>query len=434
MANYISNVVLNSITGASDLTVSNGALNLSGADTDGAPFVKVSTTDLATATGETLADGSYRKGILKSLVESRYAVEVAYSVANSTTYSFTLGQQVGDNYLTETFSYTSDATAADAEIAAGLVAQINASQLQIAASGAGTPLTITAAAGYPLFSVQNSDNVTITNAMATYAPNGTPANAITSVIAPNGTPSTAIAGTGTVTVTTLADHLLVAGDVVTIAAVATMTLSYLTTEGKVLTGQAGGTFRVATVPSSTTFTLEGVTAAGTNSGTITITSVNCCFVQTLAAQASIVAGTQLTIAGVATATLDGGTGGTYRVGAALSGNQRFKLENAALVGTNAGTITITLKESASRGLGSALTSVAGIESANSYSQIQLDAYNEVQPAFISLGRKSAVSQLIYLNEGDAQVSDLAYAIEKAIFGVSYFTPSLANPAFSSTKL
>jgi hypothetical protein len=435
MANYISNVVLNDIAAsAADLVVANGSLALNGWDTDGSPFIKVSTTDLKTATSESLASGESRKGILKSLVESVYVASVAYSVANSTTYSMVIGQQVGENYLSETISYTSDATATDAEIAAGLVAQINASQLQVTASGTVTPITITANAGYPLFSVLDSNNLTATNGMATYAPNGTAANAITAVIAPDGTAATAIAGTGTVTVTTAAAHLLVAGDIVTIASVATMTLSYLTTEGKVLTGQAGGTFRVASVPTATTFTLEGVTASGTNSGTITITAVNCCFVQTLAAQATITAGTQLTIAGVATATLDGGTGGTYRVGAALAGNQRFKLENAALSGTNSGTITITRKESASRGLGSALASVAGINSANTYAQIQLDGYNPVQESFMTFARKSSVNQLVYLNEGDADYNDLAYGIEKAIFGVSYFTPSLANPAFSSSKV
>ena len=110
-------------------------------------------------------------------------------------------------------------------------------------------------AGYPLFSVGSLSNVT----RAANQP----------VIAPHGTPSTAIAGTTTVTVTSLAAHGLVVGDRVDISGVATMTLTYEGTAGLA----AVSNVRVATVPTSTTFTLEGVVATGTNSGTIVITDV-----------------------------------------------------------------------------------------------------------------------------------------------------------------
>lgn len=426
--NYISNVVLDDIAGASDLIVNNGKLFVDNVDSAGNPFVEVDTLGLAVKTGETLNDGSYRKGILKSLVESVYVSSVAFTAAADTTYQIIIGQNVDGEYLSQSFRYISGSTTSAAIIAAAFVAAINASGLQVTASGSGTPITLTANAGYPLFDVQFTSNMTASNGMATYAPNGTASAAITAVIAPDGTAATAIAGTSTVTVTTLAAHLLVPGDIVTIASVATMTLTYTDANGVTKTGQAGGTFRVATVPTSTTFTLEGVSATGTNSGTITITAVNCCFVQTLAAQATITAGTQLTIAGVATATLDGGASGTYRVGAALSGNQRFKLENAALVGTNSGTITITRKESAARGIGADLTAIGGITSGNTYSYIDLVSGNSVTPSFLTFPRKDSIYQRLYINESDAQSVDFAYAMEKAIGGVYSFTPYLVNPA------
>ncbi len=152
--NYRSNVVLDSIAAsAADLVVSNGLIGVNNTDTAGNPFVPVETIGLKVATGETLEDGTYRKGILKYLLESVYVASVSYSVANSTTYSMVIGQQVGDNFISETINYPSDSTATDAEIAAALVAAVNASQLQITATGSATPITLTADAGYPLFTV-----------------------------------------------------------------------------------------------------------------------------------------------------------------------------------------------------------------------------------------------------------------------------------------
>lgn len=412
--------VFNSTTGASDVQLSGGLLFISGADATGDSFDQMVYNNISTG----------NEGILKSLQESAYVASVAFTAANSTSYKFSINQQVGDEYITKVFQYTSDSTATAAEIATAFVTAINNDgNLQLTASGSGTPITITADAGYPLFNVTDISNTTTTSGMATYAPNGTAANAITNVIAPDGTAATAIAGTDTVTVTTLAAHLLEEGDIVTIGSVATMVLAY-ESGGKVFTGQAGGTFRVDTVPSSTTFTLEGVTASGTNSGTITITSVNNAFVQTLAAQTSIVAGKQLSIAGVATATLDGGTSGTYRVGAVLTGDQRFKLEGATLVGINSGTITITLKESASRGLGSVLDAagVAGADTSDTYSQVVFNYSSPATPDFGVASRGTAKEQTAYFSEADANTPALLYALDKALGGVLYYTPELADPA------
>jgi hypothetical protein len=432
--NYRSDVVLNSIAAsAADLVVQDGRISVNNTATTANPFLPMDTIGLKVASGETLESGTYRKGILKYLLESGYIASVSYSVNSLTTYTMIIGQQVGDNYISETISYPSDSNATDAEIAAALVAQINASQLRITATGSATPITLTADASYPLFNIQYTSNLTAVTGMPTYAPNATEADAITAVIAPHATAGTAIAGTTTVTVTTAAAHLLVPGDIVTLASVATMTLSYMNSANKVVTGAAGGTFRVATVPTSTTFTLEGVTATGTNSGTITITAVNCCFVQTAAAQATIDAGKQLTITGVATATLDGGTEGTYRVGAVLSGDQRFKLENAALVGTNSGTIVIRLKESESRGLGSVLTaSIPALGSSDNYDYIDLVGNNSVEPFLLNFARKVVSSQRLWINTSDTDYVDFEYALLKAIEGVNTFTPNIANPEIAAS--
>lgn len=82
-------------------------------------------------------------------------------------------------------------------------------------------------------------------------------------IAPHGDQATSIAGTTPVTVTTLNSHFLKIGDLVAIAGVNTMTIN----------GLAMGIFRVATVPTATTFTLADCLGSGTNAGDITITQL-----------------------------------------------------------------------------------------------------------------------------------------------------------------
>lgn len=414
-----SNPVLNDVAAsAADLSLSNRVLIVSNVDTDGNAFIPMDYPSIS-------ASG----GILKYLEENVYVATVTYTAASNTTYSFNLKQTVNGVELNQTFSVTSDSTGTDAEIATAILASVNGSQYAITATGAASPVTLTADAGSPLFYIEAIENVTVANGMATYAPDATAADAITAVIAPDGTAATALAGTTTITVTTLAAHLLVPGDQVTIGSVATKTLSFLS-GGKVITGAAGGTFTVATVPTSTTFTLEGVTGtSGNNSGTITITTTNCCFVQTAAAQTGIDVGDQLTITGVATATLDGGTSGTYRVGAVASGDQRFKLENAALVGTNSGTIVIRLKESESRGLGSDLVTagIDGAVSTNNYAQCSFTFSKALSSeSNFGMARGEVLEQTLWINQSDAQSDDFIYALQKDLDGTSYTTPPLTN--------
>jgi hypothetical protein len=77
---------------------------------------------------------------------------LAYVVANSTKYEVTMK---GEGVTAETVSYTSDASATDAEIATGLVAAINGvTGKNFTATGAATPLTITGDAAGDWFSIE----------------------------------------------------------------------------------------------------------------------------------------------------------------------------------------------------------------------------------------------------------------------------------------
>ena len=76
--NYLSNVVLDSIAAAAaDLVVANGTIAVNNTDTAANPFVTVQTNGLKVASGETLESGTYRKGVLKYLLESVYVSSVS---------------------------------------------------------------------------------------------------------------------------------------------------------------------------------------------------------------------------------------------------------------------------------------------------------------------------------------------------------------------
>lgn len=422
-------IVKNAIAGASDVVSRASTLDILGC------VKQFPTVYYKTITG--------KPRILKSLIETLSIQTITYTAASNTTYEFIINQDILQNGSTSnyTISYTSDSTGSDAEIASALVTQINAlGGIKVAATGSASPITLTAEAGYPLFTVSVISNVTVGSGMTTYAPSGTAANAITTVIAPDGTAATAIAGTSTVTVTTLAAHGLIPGNVVTIASVATMTLTYTdnvpfsATYGKTFTGAAGGTFRVATVPTSTTFTLDGVTGTGTNSGTITINSRDCAFLTTLGAE-TIVAGQTLAIAGVATMTIapisqnvvgTAGSSGSFRVGAALT-TTRFKIEGVNTnLSANTGTITITNVAQQSRGLGSVLfaNGVTDAVTTNTYSQVTIDN-GQISSGFLNTQISNSQEPTLYFNEGDADYGDFFYALRNALEGRSINV--IANP-------
>jgi hypothetical protein len=186
-------------------------------------------------------------------------------------------------------------------------------------------------------------------------------------------------------------------------------------------------FRVATVPSSTTFTLDGVTGNGlNNSGTITITTRSVAFIQTSASTA-ITTGKSLSIAGVATMTIakiqengsvgTAGASGTFRVGVGGTGT-RFLIEgiNTVGIGNNSGTITITEYPQEARFTGAALltqySTTAGIVSADTYSQITV----QVQTPQVLSGGNAPLSEhavTFFFNESQANSSLVAFNLYKA---------------------
>lgn len=250
----ITNQYINDTVTASggDITLSNGVLTLKNTYADGS--IKYSTYGTRflkpRASGSTIAVFGYR-------TETAYSATIQYTYAAATTFSFNLSQTVANGVvISDTCSITTDTiTNTDAKVATLITAWIAAKGYKITVSGAASPLTLTGQTGYPLFTLSAGTNVTVASAMATKTPNGTP--------------GTALAGTTTVTVTTLAAHGLAIGQAVSI----TTATGYTFTQNGVATVASIANARIASVPSSTTFTLDDVTGSGTNTGTIVITVI-----------------------------------------------------------------------------------------------------------------------------------------------------------------
>jgi hypothetical protein len=99
-------------------------------------------------------------GVVTFVAEQLQVTTLVFSAANNTTYKFTLSQEIDGETRMQTFFYTSDANATTAEICAAFVAQVNASSFKVTASGSGSPITLTAQAGYPIFKVTLVANFT----------------------------------------------------------------------------------------------------------------------------------------------------------------------------------------------------------------------------------------------------------------------------------
>ena len=407
---------------AANFSVANGIINIAGL-TDALP--KFSSLRLLT------------DGLEESQVAQPSVFSVAFTAANNTTYAINV---TGVNTLTglvETrpVSFTSDATGTAGEIAAGLVALVNALPFGATATGSGTPVTISGPAG---LLVVNAGNTTVTSGNATFAPNGTPSVAITQSIAPNGTPATAVAGTTTVTVTTAAAHGLLPGDVVDLAGAATF-LFIDTRPGSLQTAAATvNNVIVASVPTSTTFTLQGVLGnGGTNSGALTITTKNVVTVTTLAAH-GLVAGNAVSVSGIATLTVNGGASFTSLV-RSVPATDKLVLLGAGNGSTNSGTIVITQVSQPAKGydygtkVGSGVNSEwraadgsGAVTAGQGYTLLGLDYANDVVD---NISIRQAQSQQVYilLNEGAAGYGDSVKALQEILNNWSPNT-TLANPA------
>lgn len=405
---------------AANFSVANGIINIAGL-TDALP--KFSSLRLLT------------DGLEESQVAQPSAFSVAFTAANNTTYAINV---TGVNTLTglvETrpVSFTSDATGTAGEIAAGLVALVNALPFGATATGSGTPVTISGPAG---LLVVNAGNTTVTSGNATFAPNGTPSIAITQSIAAASAP--AVAGTTTVTVTTAAAHGLLPGDVVNLAGAATF-LFIDTRPGSNQTASAGvSNVVIASVPTPTTFTLQGVEGNGlVDSGSLTITTVNVVTVTTLAAH-GLVAGNAVSVSGIATMTVNGGASFTSLV-RSVPATDKLVLLGAGNFSTNSGTIVITQVSQPAKGydygtkVGSGVNSEwraadgsGAVTAAQGYTLLGLDYANDVVD---NISIRQAQSQQVYilLNESAAGYGDSVKALQEILNNWSPNT-TLANPA------
>lgn len=405
---------------AANFSVANGIINIAGL-TDALP--KFSSLRLLT------------DGLEESQVAQPSAFSVAFTAANNTTYAINV---TGVNTLTglvETrpVSFTSDATGTAGEIAAGLVALVNALPFGATATGSGTPVTISGPAG---LLVVNAGNTTVTSGNATFAPNGTPSIAITQSIAAASAP--AVAGTTTVTVTTAAAHGLLPGDVVNLAGAATF-LFIDTRPGSNQTASAGvSNVVIASVPTPTTFTLQGVEGNGlVDSGSLTITTVNVVTVTTLAAH-GLVAGNAVSVSGIATMTVNGGASFTSLV-RSVPATDKLVLLGAGNFSTNSGTIVITQVSQPAKGYDYGTKVGTGVNSewraadgsgavtpGQGYTLLGLDYANDVVD---NISIRQAQSQQVYilLNESAAGYGDSVKALQEILNNWSPNT-TLANPA------
>lgn len=407
---------------AANFSVANGLISISGL-TDA--FPKFSTLRLLT------------EGLEESQVAQTSNFSVAFTAANNTTYAINV---TGVNTLTglteaRKVSFTSDATGTAAEIAGALVNLVNSLPFGATATGTGTPVTISGPASLV---VVNAGNTTVTSGNATIAPNGTPSVAITQSIAPSGTAALAVAGTTTVTVTTSAAHGLLPGDVVDLAGAATF-LFIDTRPGSNQTAAATvSNVIVATVPTATTFTLQGVLGnGGTNSGTLTITTKNVVTVTTLAAHGLSV-GNAVNVSGIATLTVNGGASFTSLV-RSVPATDKLVLLGAGNGSTNSGTIVITQIAQPAKGYNYGTKVGTGVNSewraadgsgavtaGQGYTLLGLEYANDVVD---SISIRQAQSQQVYilLNEGAVGYGASVKALQEILNNWAPNT-TLANPA------
>ena len=407
---------------AANFSVANGLISISGL-TDALP--KFSTLRLLT------------EGLEESQVAQTSNFSVAFTAAASTTYALNV---TGVNTLTglteaRKVSFTSGVTFSAAGIAAALVNLVNSLPFGATATGTGTPVTIS---GLASLVVVNAGNTTVTSGNAVIAPNGTPSTAITQSIAPDATAANAVAGTATVTVTTAAAHGLLPGDVVDLAGAATF-LFVDVRPGSLQTAAAtANNVIVATVPTSTTFTLQGVRGNGsTNSGTLTITTKNVVTVTTLAAH-GLVVGNAVSVSGVATLTVNGGAAFTSLV-RSVPATDKLVLLGAGNGSTNSGTIVITQIAQPAKGYNYGTKVGTGVNSewraadgsgavtaGQGYTLLGLDYANDVVD---NISIRQAQSQQVYilLNEGATGYGASVKALQEIL---SNWAPNttLANPA------
>lgn len=259
MANSI--VVLGAGLAQADCSVLAGKINMTGA-----PSIDTKLVGLQTL------------GVERYVIGMGQSVRLDFTVANNTYYAFNVISNLPSNgrfgAITVGGSYTSDAVATATEIRDGLK-----NSFLGAAAALGVNLTVTDPGGANTYITINGGFATSTlRDFSAYQlnllSNLTLATGVNDAmyIAPNGTPGTALgpAAAGPVTITTLAAHGLVPGNIVYIKDWATVVLSF---KGATPSAATGIVTRVLSV-SGLTFVLEGVTKdPAVNTGTIQIFKV-----------------------------------------------------------------------------------------------------------------------------------------------------------------
>lgn len=401
---------------AANFSVANGLISISGL-TDA--FPKFSTLRLLT------------DGLEESQVAQTSNFSVAFTAAASTTYALNV---TGVNTLTglteaRQVSFTSGVTFSAAGIAAALVNLVNALPFGATATGTGTPVTISGPASLV---VVNAGNTTVASGN-TISP---APSAITQSIAAAAAP--AVGGTTTVTITTAAAHGLLPGDVVDLGGAFTGFSFIDVRPGANQTASATvSNVIVATVPTATTFTLQGVQGTGTHtSGTGTITTKN--VVTVTSASHGLSVGNAVTISGLVGLNVNGGTSFTSLIRSVPSANS-YVLLGAGNGVANSGTIAGALIPQPAKGYNYGTKVGTGVNSewraadgsgavtaGQGYTLLGLEYANDVVD---SISIRQAQSQQVYilLNEGAVGYGASVKALQEILNNWAPNT-TLANPA------
>ena len=378
----------------------------------------------------------------------------SFVAANNTEYLITVSQQLLNGRIDQrTVGFTSDATATAGEIAAGLVASINALQLNgflVSATGASSPITITSTAPQAFVSIVGSSNVTVTAAQPTIAPNAVAANAIVDSLASASTAADRITGTTTVTIETDGDHGLRPGDLVDLTlgtggvdtAFIDLRPGSNQTPVKTVTNVV-----VASVPTSNTFVLQQIEAGSVTGGTyngsnndetLTIRTKNVVTVSTNGAH-NLSVGELISVTGIATFTVNGGSTVTGKVLSVPSATT-FVLAGAgnnSAANANTGTIVISKAAQSLSGDGAAILALntSGVDSLVTGSALPVasDFYTKFSVTgfpnagvFLGSPVENVLPFTVYLNENGSSYPDAMKRIGEILADFAPGT-TLADP-------
>ena len=237
--------VLDTVAGAADATLNNRILTITGAPP--MRFSDIMSVDYS-----------------PYVVENLQVTTVTPTAAISTTFALRIRQQTTSGVIERTLEYTTGASGDTATTISNAwksqLARYTDLKVTTSAQGTGT-LVITGTAGAATFTVTNISDTAATVTIAN-------ASSLT-VRAGHATAATAVAGTTTVTITTSAAHGYAVGNYVTITDATGFTFTDNVT-GVAFPVDTAVRVRIATVPSSTTFTLDRITGSGTNTGTAVV--------------------------------------------------------------------------------------------------------------------------------------------------------------------